>query len=122
HLSLVLKCEILWRVLIWLDLWIFGRLEFNRIPQRLLQFSLRLLRWMISMRFLSCIIRISADDIRRLLSSIFTAKRTVLRIIWPISVILLLLDFILLIYLIGDCPSGFVITLLVCHSLGVLVF
>ncbi|CAN0853062.1 hypothetical protein LINGRAHAP2_LOCUS5518 [Linum grandiflorum] len=46
----------------------------------------------------------------------------VVRIIWPILVILLYLVFTVLIRLIGVCPTGFIITLLMCHSIGVLAF
>ncbi|CAN0824714.1 hypothetical protein LINGRAPRIM_LOCUS1787 [Linum grandiflorum] len=58
----------------------------------------------------------------RLLFTIFTAKQIVLRITWPILVIPLCLVFILLICLMGGCPTSFIMTLLVYHSLGVLVF
>ncbi|CAN0920178.1 hypothetical protein LINGRAHAP2_LOCUS31884 [Linum grandiflorum] len=74
------------------------------------------------MLFLSCNIRISPNVNERLLSIIFTAKRIVLRIIWPILVIPLFFVFIVLIRHIKICPTDFVITLLVCYSLKVLVF
>ncbi|CAN0864932.1 hypothetical protein LINGRAHAP2_LOCUS9082 [Linum grandiflorum] len=74
------------------------------------------------MRFLSCSIKNSVDGNGRSLSTIFTAKQIVLRIIWPTLVIRLCLVFIFLIRLIGACPTGFVMMLLVSHSLGVLLF
>ncbi|CAN0841461.1 hypothetical protein LINGRAHAP2_LOCUS3294 [Linum grandiflorum] len=80
------------------------------------------LRWITNTRSSPCSIRSSATENGRLLLTIFTAKRIVLRIIWLILVIPLYLVFILLICLTGVCPTGFVMTLLVCHSLGVLVF
>ncbi|CAN0892804.1 hypothetical protein LINGRAHAP2_LOCUS17777 [Linum grandiflorum] len=46
------------------------------------------------MRSLSCNIRISVNINGRLLSTIFTAKRIVLQIIWPTLVIPLCLVFI----------------------------
>ncbi|CAN0914931.1 hypothetical protein LINGRAHAP2_LOCUS28833 [Linum grandiflorum] len=75
-----------------------------------------------NMRFLSCSIKTSANVNGRLLSTIFTAKQIVLRIIWPTLVIHLCLVFIYLTRLIGACPTGFVMTLLVSHSLGVFLF
>ncbi|CAN0889461.1 hypothetical protein LINGRAHAP2_LOCUS16095 [Linum grandiflorum] len=79
-------------------------------------------RWITSTQSLLCSIRNSANVNGRLLSTIFTAKRIVLRIIWPILVIPLCLVFILLVCLIGAYPTDFVMTLLVYHFLGVLVF
>ncbi|CAN0892659.1 hypothetical protein LINGRAHAP2_LOCUS17680 [Linum grandiflorum] len=43
-----------------------------------------------------------------------------MRIIWPTLVILLCLVLIFLTRLTGVCPTDFVMTLLVSHSLGVL--
>ncbi|CAN0892658.1 hypothetical protein LINGRAHAP2_LOCUS17680 [Linum grandiflorum] len=60
------------------------------------------------------------NDNGRLLSTIFTAKQIVMRIIWPTLVILLCLVLIFLTRLTGVCPTDFVMTLLVSHSLGVL--
>ncbi|CAN0914676.1 hypothetical protein LINGRAHAP2_LOCUS28700 [Linum grandiflorum] len=74
-----------------------------------------------SMRSLSCSIIIFANGNVRLLSTIFTVKQIVLRIIWPIFVILLCLVFIYLTRLIEPCSTGFVITLLVSNSLKVLL-
>ncbi|CAN0923217.1 hypothetical protein LINGRAHAP2_LOCUS33469 [Linum grandiflorum] len=71
------------------------------------------------MRSLSCSIMISENVNGRSRLTIFTAKRVVLRIIWPILVIILCLVFTVLIRLIGVCPTCCVMTLLVCHSLRV---
>ncbi|CAN0861256.1 Putative ribonuclease H protein At1g65750 [Linum grandiflorum] len=73
-------------------------------------------------QFLSCSLMNCANCSGRLLSIIFTAKQIVLRIIWPILVIPFCLVCISLVCLIGVCPIGFTMTLLGCHSLGVLVF
>ncbi|CAN0892935.1 hypothetical protein LINGRAHAP2_LOCUS17863 [Linum grandiflorum] len=78
--------------------------------------------WITNTRSSPCSIRSSATDNGRLLFTIFTAKQIVLRIIWLILIIPLYLVFILLILLTGVCPTGFIMTLLACYSLGVLVF
>ncbi|CAN0885343.1 hypothetical protein LINGRAHAP2_LOCUS15093 [Linum grandiflorum] len=49
------------------------------------------------MRFLFCSVSISANNNGKSLSPISTAKRIVLRITWPISVILLISVYIFLI-------------------------
>ncbi|CAN0885339.1 hypothetical protein LINGRAHAP2_LOCUS15093 [Linum grandiflorum] len=51
----------------------------------------------INMRFLFCSVSISANNNGKSLSPISTAKRIVLRITWPISVILLISVYIFLI-------------------------
>ncbi|CAN0910294.1 hypothetical protein LINGRAHAP2_LOCUS26213 [Linum grandiflorum] len=71
---------------------------------------------------LLCSIRSSANDIGRLLSPIFIVKRTVLQIIWLILIIPLCLVFISLMCLTSFCPTGSVMTLLVCRFLKVLAF
>ncbi|CAN0847949.1 hypothetical protein LINGRAHAP2_LOCUS5257, partial [Linum grandiflorum] len=76
-----LKCEVLWRALSLHSPWVFGGLEFRRIPQPLLRSFQMAPRWITSMRFSSCSIKNSANDSGRLLSPIFTAKQIVLRTI-----------------------------------------
>ncbi|CAN0924322.1 hypothetical protein LINGRAHAP2_LOCUS34107 [Linum grandiflorum] len=73
------------------------------------------------MGFLPCSIRNSAIDNRRLPSTISTANGTVLQIISSTLVIFLLLVFIGFNCLIGACPTSFAMTLLMCHSLRVVV-
>ncbi|CAN0899170.1 hypothetical protein LINGRAHAP2_LOCUS20115 [Linum grandiflorum] len=74
------------------------------------------------MQFLSCTIRSSANDNGRSLLTIFTAKRIILQIIWSILVIPFMFDFHIIDLPDRGVPTSFIMTLLVCHSLGVLVF
>ncbi|CAN0914547.1 hypothetical protein LINGRAHAP2_LOCUS28640 [Linum grandiflorum] len=61
--------------------------------------------------------QISTNNNEKLFFPISTAKQTVLQIIWPVLTIMLISIYIFLICLIRVCPTGFVMTLLVFHSL-----